>query len=122
MVIARRTLEALIAMGAAAATTIAIAGCGLVPTSRADCNVVRLQREAGRSDSDIAVALGVSEGDISACGAAAAPESAEGMGAAQGAGGAAQAAPSVPSGGAGGGAETGSNTGSPSGAEAPPNY
>jgi hypothetical protein len=42
------------------------AGCS---TSRANCQTVKLQRESGRSDSEIATALGLSESEIAKCGA-----------------------------------------------------
>ena len=73
MVIARLKLMGLIVpatvLGALAAST-ALPGCASLGGSRADCTVVRNQRGAGRSDSDIASALGVSDSDVAACGAA----------------------------------------------------
>ena len=44
-----------------------LAGCGSISTNRADCNAVRLQTEAGRSDAEIASALGVPESDVTDC-------------------------------------------------------
>ncbi len=45
----------------------AIAGCGAVGGSHVDCNIVRLQSQAGQSNSQIASALGVSESDVAGC-------------------------------------------------------
>lgn len=50
------------------ATTLA--GCGAagsVGGSHIDCNVVKLQSEAGRSPVEIASALGISEADVQSC-------------------------------------------------------
>jgi hypothetical protein len=63
----RRSREILIALAATALMAISLAACGLVAGGHADCNVVRLQREAGRSDAEIASALGVSESDVGQC-------------------------------------------------------
>ncbi len=72
MVITRLKLMGLIvpaaALGALAAA-VALSGCASLSAGRADCNIVRNQRGAGRSDSDIASALGVTESDVAACGA-----------------------------------------------------
>ncbi len=78
MVIARLKLDGKVAMraalravtGIALATLLsaaAVAGCAALSAGRADCNIVRLQRGAGRSDSDIASALGVTDSDVAAC-------------------------------------------------------
>ena len=45
----------------------AIAGCSSMSSNHVDCNVVRLQTEAGRSESEIASALGVSVSDVQSC-------------------------------------------------------
>jgi len=73
MVIARLKLKGLIVPAAvlgAMAAAAAMPGCAALSAGRADCNVVRNQRGAGRSDSDIAAALGVTDSDVAACGAA----------------------------------------------------
>src|ERR1700674_1424829 len=73
MVIARLKLMGLIvprAVLGALAAAAAVSGCASLGAGRADCNIVRLQRGAGRSDSDIAAALGVTDSDVAACGAA----------------------------------------------------
>ncbi len=44
-----------------------MAGCSSLSSNHVDCNVVRLQSQAGRSDTEIASALGVSVSDLSAC-------------------------------------------------------
>ncbi len=44
-----------------------IAGCGSINTNRVDCNVVKLQSEAGRSNTEIASALGVNVSDVESC-------------------------------------------------------
>jgi hypothetical protein len=53
-------LGALILAGSAA-------GCGSINTNRVDCNVVKLQSEAGRSNAEIASALGVSQDEVASC-------------------------------------------------------
>jgi len=45
----------------------AMAGCSSMSSNHVDCNVVKLQSEAGRSDSEIASALGASVSDVAAC-------------------------------------------------------
>ena len=51
----------------------ALSGCAsMMPGSHVDCNVVKLQQQSGRSDSEIAAAIGASQADVSAC--AAGPE------------------------------------------------
>ena len=45
----------------------AFAGCSGMGGSHIDCNVVKLQSQSGRSNSEIASALGVSESDVSKC-------------------------------------------------------
>ncbi len=44
-----------------------VAGCGSINTNRVDCNVVKLQSEAGRSNAEIASALGVSQEEVASC-------------------------------------------------------
>jgi hypothetical protein len=43
------------------------AGCSALTASHVDCNVVKLQAQAGRSDAEIASALGTSEASVAAC-------------------------------------------------------
>jgi len=45
----------------------ALGGCSSMSSNHVDCNVVKLQSEAGRSDSEIASALGASVSDVAAC-------------------------------------------------------
>ncbi len=45
----------------------AMTGCSSLNSSHVDCNVVRLQTEAGRSDAEIASAIGASVSDVAAC-------------------------------------------------------
>jgi hypothetical protein len=46
---------------------LALGGCGSIGGSHVDCNVVKLQKESGRSNAEIASALGISEGDVDSC-------------------------------------------------------
>ncbi len=67
MLIARLKLQGQVAL--AALTLMAassLAGCGL-GGNRVNCKMVQDQRGAGRSDSDIASALGVSDSDVASC-------------------------------------------------------
>ncbi|MGO9607763.1 MAG: hypothetical protein ACLQAT_30920 [Candidatus Binataceae bacterium] len=45
----------------------ALGGCSSLNASHVDCNVVKLQTEAGRSDAEIASAIGASVPDVAAC-------------------------------------------------------
>ena len=45
----------------------AVSGCGSMNTNHVDCNVVKLQRESGRSDDEIASAVGASVADVAQC-------------------------------------------------------
>jgi hypothetical protein len=44
-----------------------ISGCSSISTDHVDCNVVKLQQESGRSDAEIASAIGGSEADVAKC-------------------------------------------------------
>jgi hypothetical protein len=44
-----------------------VSGCSSLSGSHVDCNVVKLQAESGRSDNEIASAIGASESDVAAC-------------------------------------------------------
>ncbi|HEY6395035.1 MAG TPA: hypothetical protein VIX12_06415 [Candidatus Binataceae bacterium] len=44
-----------------------LGGCSSTGANRVDCNVVKLQQQSGRSDSEIAAAVGASESDVAAC-------------------------------------------------------
>ena len=44
-----------------------ISGCSSMSTDHVDCNVVKLQQESGRSDAEIASAVGGSEADVAKC-------------------------------------------------------
>ncbi len=46
---------------------VAGAGCSALTASHVDCNVVKLQEQAGRSDAEIASALGTTEASVAAC-------------------------------------------------------
>jgi hypothetical protein len=63
----RRKLGRLVVTAGALLVASGFAGCASLTAGRANCNVVAFQRGAGRSDSDIASALGVSDADVAAC-------------------------------------------------------
>ena len=44
-----------------------ISGCSSMSNNEADCNVVKLQQQSGRSDAEIASAIGASEADVAKC-------------------------------------------------------
>ena len=44
-----------------------MSGCGSISTDHVDCNVVKLQTESGRTDSEIASAIGGSVNDVAKC-------------------------------------------------------
>ncbi|MFZ2063785.1 MAG: hypothetical protein WAU82_22455 [Candidatus Binatus sp.] len=45
-----------------------ISGCSsMMSTDHVDCNVVKLQQQSGRSDAEIASAIGASEADVAKC-------------------------------------------------------
>ena len=44
-----------------------LSGCGSISSNHVDCNVVRLQSESGRSDAEIASAVGGSVEDVAKC-------------------------------------------------------
>jgi hypothetical protein len=56
---------------AAALATLAIAGglsgCSSLTGNHVDCNVVKLQSESGRSDTEIASAINASPADVASC-------------------------------------------------------
>jgi hypothetical protein len=64
--IAFRKLGIAAAIGA---TIIAggLSGCSSMTTDHVDCNVVKLQAESGRSDAEIASAVGGSVADVEKC-------------------------------------------------------
>jgi hypothetical protein len=45
----------------------ALTGCSSMSSNHVDCNVVKLQQQAGRSDGEIASALGASVSDVASC-------------------------------------------------------
>lgn len=59
---------------------IAFGGCAGMGGSHIDCTIVKLQSQSGRSNSEIASALGVSEADVAKCPPAGAVTGAEGSG------------------------------------------
>jgi hypothetical protein len=58
-----------LAMAAAIGMTVAggLSGCSSITSDHVDCNVVKLQAESGRSDAEIASAVGGSEADVAKC-------------------------------------------------------
>ena len=44
-----------------------LSGCSSMTSDHVDCNVVKLQAESGRSDSEIASAIGADVGDVTKC-------------------------------------------------------
>ncbi len=58
----------------------AFGGCAGMGGSHVDCTIVKLQSQSGRSNSEIASALGVSEADVAKCPPAGAVTGAEGGG------------------------------------------
>lgn len=44
-----------------------LSGCSSISSDHVDCNVVKLQAESGRTDSEIASALSASEADVAKC-------------------------------------------------------
>src|ERR1700736_5466432 len=79
MIERRGRMGILIGAGALVLAT-AFAGCSSMGGSHIDCNIVRLQSQSGRSSSEIASALGVSEADVAKCPAAGPVTGAEGSG------------------------------------------
>jgi hypothetical protein len=58
-----------LAMAATLGTLIVagVSGCSSMSTNHVDCNVVKLQQQSGRSDAEIASAVGGSEADVAKC-------------------------------------------------------
>jgi hypothetical protein len=102
----------------------ALGGCSSMVGSRVDCNVVKLQKESGRSNAEIASALGVSEGDVDSCHTSGASDygmpSEMGSGAEGGGGGEAGGSASPGAGGGGSGEAGGGASPGDSGGGAPP--
>ncbi len=46
-----------------------VTGCGSLSSNHVDCNVVRLQKQAGRTDAEIASAIGESVAGVASCNA-----------------------------------------------------
>ncbi len=44
-----------------------LGGCSSMSSNHVDCNVVKLQAESGRSDAEIASAVGASVADVASC-------------------------------------------------------
>jgi hypothetical protein len=76
----RRKLGRLAVMAGAFLAASGFAGCASLTAGRANCKVVEFQRGAGRSDSDIASALGVSDADVAACTGSSSADSGAGSG------------------------------------------
>jgi len=79
MIERRGRMGILIASGTLALAT-ALAGCASLGGSHVDCNVVRLQSQSGRSNAEIASAIGASESDVAKCPPAGPVTGAEGSG------------------------------------------
>ena len=58
-----------LSMAAALGTLLVagVSGCSSMSTDHVDCNVVKLQQQSGRTDSEIASAVGASEADVAKC-------------------------------------------------------
>jgi hypothetical protein len=58
-----------LAIAAAVGTLLlaGLSGCSSMSTDHVDCNVVKLQQQSGRSDAEIASAIGASEADVAKC-------------------------------------------------------
>jgi hypothetical protein len=56
-------------MAAALGTLLvaSVSGCSSMSTDHVDCNVVKLQQQSGRTDTEIASAVGASEADVAKC-------------------------------------------------------
>jgi hypothetical protein len=104
----------LIGAGALLVAT-AFAGCAGMGGSHVDCNIVKLQSQSGRSNSEIASAIGASEADVAKCPPAGAVTGAEG---AEGSGGPPNASEyGIPAGLEGGGGEGGASAPAPAPAQ-----
>ena len=44
-----------------------LSGCSSITSDHVDCNVVKLQQQSGRTDAEIASAVGGSEADVAKC-------------------------------------------------------
>ena len=94
---------------------VAFGGCSGLGGSHIDCNVVKLQSQSGRTNGEIASALGVSEEDVAKCPPAGAVTGAEG---AEGAGGPPNASEyGIPAGLEGGGSSGGASAPAPAPAQ-----
>ena len=80
LMIERRGRMGILIGASAFAVATMIAGCAGMGGSHIDCNIVRLQSQSGRSSSEIASALGVSEAEVAKCPAAGAVTGSEGSG------------------------------------------
>jgi hypothetical protein len=58
-----------LSMAAALGTLLlgGVSGCSSMSTDHVDCNVVKLQQQSGRSDAEIASAVGGTEADVAKC-------------------------------------------------------
>jgi hypothetical protein len=79
MIERRGRMGILIGAGVLAVAT-AVAGCAGMGGSHIDCNIVKLQSQSGRSNGEIASALGASESDVAKCPPAGAVTGSEGSG------------------------------------------
>ncbi len=95
----------------------AFAGCASLGGSHIDCNVVKLQSQSGRTNSEIASALGVSEDDVAKCPPAGPVTGAEGAEGAQGGGPPNASEYGIPAGLQGGGDSGGASTPPPAPAQ-----
>ena len=107
MIERRGRMGILIGAGALLLAT-SFAGCAGMEGSHIDCNIVKLQSQSGRSSSEIASALGVSEADVAKCPAAGPVIGSEGSGGPPN-----SSEYGIPAGLEGGGAEGGASTPAP---------
>jgi hypothetical protein len=95
----------------------AFGGCSGMGGSHLDCNIVKLQSQSGRSNSEIASALGVGEDEVAKCPPAGAVTGAEGAEGAQTGGPPNASEYGIPAGIEGGGGEGGASTPAPAPAQ-----
>ena len=65
--VGKRRLSWVIVFGGLELLFASVPGCSSLEGPHVDCNIVRLQTEAGRSDADIASALGVTVPTVESC-------------------------------------------------------
>jgi|SRR5271168_2249386 hypothetical protein len=83
LMIERRGRTGILLGAGALMLATAFGACSSLGGSHLDCNIVKLQSQSGRSNSEIASALGVSEDEVAKCPPAGAVTGAEGAEGAQ---------------------------------------